>query len=1139
MTRRFIFMLTMLLTSVVMMAGDGTSCTSPIQVTPNYQAVIADKGEYWYTAQTYDLPINVRFIPTEVPAEPNKQRPVAYVDFSCNGVYTDPNLQEVIEQASTMGKELPYELTFSWVDNGSYYELNIPRKYRDQLAMSGLTYSVPAVVKVLTDFGGNVQIKPDTIITDCNSKKSAWVNTLPRQINVEAGDSDTYYILPFADWKNDSVQLRWQGLESDLEVWFGADNCAFEPKQDGAFVLKDKHYVISRSETLKFSPRDIESLTNLLGNGGVYYTKFLSSEDAELIIERVPQVAPQGNAKQLKYEQSETIVPNDTVLYYFLRKWEATRFVAETDSNVIVYIGSSAELDKSNPDTYMAAYKMEWDVQNHLHFLDLSKVEMKALTSADKKDDYLYVRFESGATTTLTPHKWNAGDCENETYLLRSGVPISLGAKSTAVYRMRYEDWTGGDIEVKRTEGQKPMTVYVGDTCKFNLTATNSHVNNRVLTLNAMETKTWDGQTVSGWASKLKDADGFFYVRCYSESKSTLTFTLHEAKIDSIAVVSKNGVTTLDRNHRTLEFKSIIYPSSAAGKKLRWSIIDARHLVEWNPETRSIYAKTNAGNGTVTIVAEAVDGSGKRGELVVNVKNIATITDLEILGPKHLYRQQMQGVYSVRVTPNDAAIQGATWSILEGDSLVIWDGVHPMLTARQNMHGGVVRLMAVSTDNTNISDTMDITVDELPQWVESIKIETDNDRLVLSNRVANLTVTVGPEDAMNPSYEWHVLVGETEGRAKFDEMTQTVTMLDRTPGVTSGVFRICATAVDGSKVSDTLTISVVYPQAVEEIMVQGALTIGRQNRTETYRALVLPEDAENREVNWSIEQGLSLIEWDGVNPTLTAKMNKDGGDVILRATANDGSGVYGAITIHVDAIPILVDSLVLSVLEGTKVLSEQTPTLHLLAALYPETARAKTVTWSVEEGAHAVSLNGNEISLVRGNKATSVVVRATADDEGAASATMILTTRPTTAPLEGVYLDTYEQLYVLSNDNPQLHVDVIFVPENPDSRDVVIEIVEGQGTMLAPLESYVPGMGFTVERVRGGVSGEALLRATSKVYAQLYDDLRITVVADGEQGLLDATTEQANRRLIMRDGHVYIEVKTDAEVVRYDLLGRK
>ncbi len=106
---------------------------------------------------------------------------------------------------------------------------------------------------------------------------------------------------------------------------------------------------------------------------------------------------------------------------------------------------------------------------------------------------------------------------------------------------------------------------------------------------------------------------------------------------------------------------------------------------------------------------------------------------------------------------------------------------------------------------------------------------------------------------------------------------------------------IQVTAENGSKQVYTLTITRQNPVAVTNITVAGSGTITTKGGTLQLTASASPDDAANKAVTWSIQNGSAFADISD-NGLLTAKAN---GSVKVRAVAQDGSGIYGEITVTI------------------------------------------------------------------------------------------------------------------------------------------------------------------------------------------------------------------------------------------------
>ena len=117
--------------------------------------------------------------------------------------------------------------------------------------------------------------------------------------------------------------------------------------------------------------------------------------------------------------------------------------------------------------------------------------------------------------------------------------------------------------------------------------------------------------------------------------------------------------------------------------------------------------------------------------------------------------------------------------------------------------------------------------------------------------------------------------------------------------VGDGTVTIVATANDGSGVSGTLDILIsgqVIP--VTGIIVKGingSTAITSKNLTLQLVASVLPLNATNKTVTWSISRGTDLASIDETGLVMAT----DNGTVTVRAEANDGSGVWTTLDIPI------------------------------------------------------------------------------------------------------------------------------------------------------------------------------------------------------------------------------------------------
>ena len=147
---------------------------------------------------------------------------------------------------------------------------------------------------------------------------------------------------------------------------------------------------------------------------------------------------------------------------------------------------------------------------------------------------------------------------------------------------------------------------------------------------------------------------------------------------------------------------------------------------------------------------------------------------------------------------------------------------------------------------------------------------------------------------------------------------------------------------------------------------------------------ILPEDASNQAVTWSVENrtGSAKISSTGL---LSAVGN---GTVTVKATATDGSGIVGTTTILLSGqiTKTLVDGITLSSTSDT--ITTNGGTLQINASVSPTNATNKDIIWSVDNTAIAtISATGLLKPVVNGT----VTVSATAKDGSGKVATKTVT----------------------------------------------------------------------------------------------------------------------------------------------------
>ena len=497
-----------------MMAQTGLTCDDPILVGKDFRGTVPAESELWYTAWSYDLPLHVYFSPE---VENSSWGPEVTVDFTCTpGVYDDPKLDSVVNQLSGFGLSLPVEFLCDKIyRNGKVeWDLVIDQSYRERLTEVGITYNVQAFVKVYFPEAGEIRMTPDTSFQSC--VENGHYVRLGDTIDIAANDAERVFVLPYSEWKNDSIQFTWIGDQA-ARVWVAKNECKFTPITTSAYYIT--HYDIAEGAPHKLQAKEIEDFMEVHKFGGIYFGKVLSNSPGKLVVERIPLGEIQGDAILLKHNEPVQLQANDSRVFCFPKTWKSTEFLANTQYLMAMHVSNTPDFEIGGENVIS---KYAFSLEGNNRELELSSGDISALATS-ASDDYLYVRFECNRAVQLTPTLWNPASCGNQSVVIKSGEEISLKTSSNSnIYRLRYADWAGYDFSIQwKSYGQ--LSLFVADACDIMLSGADPHViwsktfnPNNTVTITAAELEEWSSQV---------DADGFLYVRVSPSLTGRLTIT--------------------------------------------------------------------------------------------------------------------------------------------------------------------------------------------------------------------------------------------------------------------------------------------------------------------------------------------------------------------------------------------------------------------------------------------------------------------------------------------------------------------------------------------------------------------------------------------------------------------------------------
>ncbi|MEO9473999.1 MAG: Ig-like domain-containing protein [Cyclobacteriaceae bacterium] len=497
-----------------------------------------------------------------------------------------------------------------------------------------------------------------------------------------------------------------------------------------------------------------------------------------------------------------------------------------------------------------------------------------------------------------------------------------------------------------------------------------------------------------------------------------------EENTDLVTEISVTGNTQVDLGSTTT-LTATITPENPRDSRVHWASSDeSKATVDQNGVVTAI------DHGDIQITVSAVDGSGVSTTYDIRIGD-TFVTALDVTGESPMLLGSTQLLDAV-VTPEDA-----TNSVLE------WSSSNPEI-ASVDLNGvvsalalGDVVITATTTDGTDISDEISITID--PILAEELTIVGETSMLDGSSQT--LTATFDPENTTNQSVTWE---SDDTSIASIDPSSGLVTAL------AVGQATITASSTDGSDVFGTMEIT-VNPLLAEEIFVSGVtvMDLNSAQVTQTLTTSFNPENATNQDVSWSSsDNAIASVSSEGLVTALSE------GNVTISATALDGSATVGSIEIIVTRGFLAVSSV--SVSGDTEMTDNDVQTMQV--TVMPENATNKEVAWS-SENSEILTVNPTTGEVTATGVGTTSIIATSTDGSEISDSFEI-----TVAPLLVSNVTLSGDLNMIAEDNQTLEVSlfptnatdqsVTWSSSNPDiatvsSTGVVTAIVPGNVIITA------------------------------------------------------------------------------------------
>lgn len=494
-------------------------CNKVQAVGTYYEDTIETPGTYYFSAMTFDLPMDVSF----TSLDPNcSEVPQIWADLTCTpGIYSDPNIQALVKDTVKYGVSVPMSITCQTdtIDGHYVHHLKLGKSYKNKLQLVGVDYSVPAYVKVILPCGGVAHMEQDTSSQACIN--DARRIALTDGTRVLANDSLSTYILPFKTWLTgaDSVALSWEGPEP-AHIWLNGNNCEFEIDVQHSwdnFIIPANGEVHLPKDYLNLGVKEVQD------TAGYLFAKIFSAEEGTFSSR--PLVPETKGATLLNYDSIQHVTIADRAFFCFPKAWTDIEWVANTRRVVKLFLHSSPEL--APVDSFY------FDLQDTTirRVLQWTKPEMNLLRTY-ASSELLFVRFECSGDFTFTPYELTeSSSCLNSAIRVRSGQPIECAKDK--LFGLKYDEWKDYPMEIRweTPEASNLQNLYFLDTCKLTIkpTWTQTSYSTKVRTVYYKQTQrggeTWmiDSATIAGWIAKRPPVDGFYYIQMLGTGTLTIT----------------------------------------------------------------------------------------------------------------------------------------------------------------------------------------------------------------------------------------------------------------------------------------------------------------------------------------------------------------------------------------------------------------------------------------------------------------------------------------------------------------------------------------------------------------------------------------------------------------------------------------
>ena len=362
------------------------------------------------------------------------------------------------------------------------------------------------------------------------------------------------------------------------------------------------------------------------------------------------------------------------------------------------------------------------------------------------------------------------------------------------------------------------------------------------------------------------------------------------------------------------------------------------------------------------------------------------------------------------------------------------------------------------------------------------------------NGSLQLSASVLPANASNKAVTWSVINGSGEARIDSSGLLT---------AVANGTVTAVAAANDGSGTHGRLTVTISNQTVpVSTIAVSGAggaSLINSTNGTLQLYATVLPGNATNKNVVWSIAVGTGHAT---ISPSGLVTASAEG-TVTARAASADGSGIYGEMIINISSLIIPVTSITVTGAGGATTISADNGSLQLHTTVLPANSTNGIVTWTVANGSGGATINPGGLLTAYANG--TVTAMATSNDGTGIYGTIVITISNQIVPVSGIIVTGDNGASAIYHDKGTLQLIAAVLPSYATNQALSWSVANGTG------EASIDASGLLIAISDGIVTVKAAATDGSGIYGALDITISgqvihvsdITVTGDGGSSSID------------------------------------